>query len=1209
MSNFTPKDGTTFTDTEGSSFDRDAGLGGVENPRLKRLGSGAQAEVWLVRYLGSEEAHKELRPGVDSARVFQEAINSRKAKHPNIVDVHGVLQEGARSALRMEYIQGGNYAELIAKDGALSVANVIRVGLLLTDALRATHEIGVVHQDLKPQNILYRESDQEPVVTDFGVSAALHLEAGKAVGGRSGTPRYMAPEVILDGQKSTAQSDVWSLAVTLLFFLSGSHPLDFHEENDSDAYEHLLDPFWTYSHIPSALLEVLQRAVARNVFDRWESMEQFHKQLKQVQEHLPCARCKEPLLKAGSAARCPKCDLDTRDLLSGSDVEEQLLVALGVGDDDEVQKQWNRLSEFPSAIGCVYGRNRQPPLSELVTAIPNRVRQQIASIDAALTEERYLDAFQLIEASLKSDPLHHRILHLRDRWRSILVELYKGVDRDTNSWIKERRFAALEQRLDRVDRVLSDNGARNQVRIALGERTKKIVHQLERVEKMRLKFEGLVMRRTEALQQQDFKSARAITIDIEKDFPSPDTKHEVANLHAAENLVAKANSISDEILAQLATAPTTLNVKTDGQTAGLKLQASFDACQKILSILTLDKYPELEPLSARCELLGTICDQLRNSGNGQLQDARGHFESGDLEAESSVLQSIRPLIVETDLFEHSDRQWLSSRIDQVRGGGEERRQQYQTGLAALEKKQYAKAQIEFEGALTALAIEDETAIKITEGLEKATELRSLTEKTREETTRALSELQRIGNDSNTTIPGDEYLKLTKSWRNLLDLVEEEEMPRHQKAMADLLVLYLKEVEKEFCSMSFDKEETASISAAIQAEFGKPCQGLTTQEWKRLLGVRPELRRQLCSTFEKSMLLYFTEDSPDILVLEAWTDALQSAELSSPLKELEAPVGEKHPWSVLLAGVAQWVDQLPADQSYHGFDRAFALYQRLPRLSHEATQNEITQQAQEWQLAKTKRISAEANKKRMKVAMRLFFVFVIVVVTSVATVMVSERLTDNNSFPNSYDELAKNPALLEEVKKHPEWIAVVDQFFVNKQQPGANANTNEDTSPTSFDWSNLLLIVDIDKMLREKFSGFAGWDKDQINSYLRSAVVKNPFGMPTIEQTVRDPNNWSSKTCLDAAQQFCQAVRNLETYLIQIEGGQEWQEWQESKNGTIAIALDRNLSEIHKSWNELNVADKRTFSFYTENQKDPRDKVRKLMQSILNHLDQDGGPSE
>ena len=93
-------------------------------------------------------------------------------------------------------------------------------------------------------------------------------------------------------------------------------------------------------------------------------------------------------------------------------------------------------------------------------------------------------------------------------------------------------------------------------------------------------------------------------------------------------------------------------------------------------------------------------------------------------------------------------------------------------MAALEKKQYAKAQIEFEGALTALALEDETAVKITEGLEKATELRSLTEKTREETINAMSELQRIGNDANTTIPNDTYFELINSWRKLLDLVEE-----------------------------------------------------------------------------------------------------------------------------------------------------------------------------------------------------------------------------------------------------------------------------------------------------------------------------------------------------------------------------------------------------------------------------------------------------
>jgi eukaryotic-like serine/threonine-protein kinase len=149
------------------------------------------------------------------ARVLAEAAAMARLSHPNVVKVHDVGVQGGRAYLAMELVDGVNLAEWRARTrpGWRQIAQVVAAA---ARGLAAAHEVGIVHRDVKPQNILI--ADARVLVADFGLSARMH-----AGGDIAGTPRYMAPEQFR-GDAVDARTDVFGLCATLYELLHGQPP-------------------------------------------------------------------------------------------------------------------------------------------------------------------------------------------------------------------------------------------------------------------------------------------------------------------------------------------------------------------------------------------------------------------------------------------------------------------------------------------------------------------------------------------------------------------------------------------------------------------------------------------------------------------------------------------------------------------------------------------------------------------------------------------------------------------------------------------------------------------------------------------------------------------------------------------------------------------------------------------------------------------------
>ncbi len=201
--------------------------------RLERLlGTGGMAEVWLAedQRLGRWVAIKALREaftlGADAETIAafeREATVIAKLQHPGIVGVYDAGTFEGRRYIVMEYVHGYSLRQLIETQGRMSEREAIRFGVQVASALQYAHEKGVVHCDIKPENVLVNDAGAAKVA-DFGVAESLTrtMAPGQAKD-LLGTVAYLAPEVI-EGTPPSAASDVYSLALTVFELVAGRTP-------------------------------------------------------------------------------------------------------------------------------------------------------------------------------------------------------------------------------------------------------------------------------------------------------------------------------------------------------------------------------------------------------------------------------------------------------------------------------------------------------------------------------------------------------------------------------------------------------------------------------------------------------------------------------------------------------------------------------------------------------------------------------------------------------------------------------------------------------------------------------------------------------------------------------------------------------------------------------------------------------------------------
>ena len=195
------------------------------------IGRGAMGVVWLARdeRLDRLVAIKQLLPAAAPeleretiGRAEREARIAARLRHPNAIAVHDIITHENRPCLVMEYLE----SESLAERADQPLREIAAIGAQVAAALAAAHAAGIVHRDIKPDNVLIT-ADGTAKITDFGVSRATGLASVTQTGILAGTPAYLAPEVAA-GRDADPRSDVFSLGATLYAAIEGEPPFGVH---------------------------------------------------------------------------------------------------------------------------------------------------------------------------------------------------------------------------------------------------------------------------------------------------------------------------------------------------------------------------------------------------------------------------------------------------------------------------------------------------------------------------------------------------------------------------------------------------------------------------------------------------------------------------------------------------------------------------------------------------------------------------------------------------------------------------------------------------------------------------------------------------------------------------------------------------------------------------------------------------------------------
>ncbi|MFF8276436.1 serine/threonine-protein kinase [Streptomyces lateritius] len=200
---------------------------------LDVLGEGGMGTVWRARdeTLGRDVAVKEVRapaglPAADRRRLYarleREAWAAARITHRNVVTVYDVVTEDDRPWIVMELVPGLTLSEVLDAEGPMPPRRAALIGADVLAALRAAHEAGVLHRDVKPANVLLA-NDGRAVLTDFGIAAVEGTSPLTMTGELVGSPEFLAPERAL-GRTPGPPSDLWSLGVLLYAAVEGNSP-------------------------------------------------------------------------------------------------------------------------------------------------------------------------------------------------------------------------------------------------------------------------------------------------------------------------------------------------------------------------------------------------------------------------------------------------------------------------------------------------------------------------------------------------------------------------------------------------------------------------------------------------------------------------------------------------------------------------------------------------------------------------------------------------------------------------------------------------------------------------------------------------------------------------------------------------------------------------------------------------------------------------
>jgi serine/threonine protein kinase len=305
---------------------------------LEWLGSGGMGYVYLAehKYMRRLVALKVLPVALAKERWFlecfyREAQSVAALDHPNIVRAHDIDNEGDLHFLVMEYVDGSSLQKIVGRNGPMNplrAAHYIRQTAL---ALHHAHEVGMVHRDVKPANLLL---DRRGVikVLDMGLAYFARIKEAESLAARElikrmvGTDDYLAPEQIMDSDAVDIRADIYSLGCTLYFLLTRKSPFEDAAASRQKLIGHMIqDPqpvSELRSDVPEPLQRVLEKMMAKSPWDRYQTPAEL------AQALTPLAQTPIPF---PPAVEMPKLSLAVRRFATPGKVSDSVVVPVPGG--------------------------------------------------------------------------------------------------------------------------------------------------------------------------------------------------------------------------------------------------------------------------------------------------------------------------------------------------------------------------------------------------------------------------------------------------------------------------------------------------------------------------------------------------------------------------------------------------------------------------------------------------------------------------------------------------------------------------------------------------------------------------------------------------------------------------------------------------------------------------------------------------------------